>query len=452
MSTTERVASGDPILSKAVEVESDAVSSPTHGENFSLKDFFKTDATTLSGRVKPFSDYYRDAREKGLVQYGREIVSAVAHRTTVRSRDGSTREMIMLGSNNYLGLTTHPAVIARIKRALDEFGAGMGGPPLLGGMSQLHIELEARLSAMKGSEDTMLFGSGYQANLGWVTTLLRDDDVLLYDEYSHASLYDGIALSAAGVAVKAIRFAHNDVEHLERLLIRARKDTSKKFRQVFVAVEGVYSMDGDLAPLPDLSVLCDKYGAILMVDDAHGTGVMGKTGSGTGEHFNMHGGVDMWMGSFSKALGMTGGFVSASREIIDYLRFCSRAYVFSAHLPITTVAGVLGGLDVLEAEPELLVRLHENADYLESALKGLGFNTLREAAIIPVMVPKGINVREVCRLFDEQNIFLNSIEYPAVSLDGQRLRLSVMATHTKEDLDIAIDVFARVGKQVGMIA
>lgn len=452
MSTTERTASGDPILSKAVEVESDAISSPTHGKNFSLKDFFKTDATSLSGRVRPFSEYYRQARGEGLLQYGREIVSSVEHRTSVRSLDGSTREMIMLGSNNYLGLTTHPTVIARIKRALDEFGAGMGGPPLLGGMSQLHIELEARLSAMKGSEDTMLYGSGYQANLGWVTTLLRNDDVLLYDEYSHASLYDGIALTVSGVEVKAIRFAHNDVEHLEKLLIRARKDTSKQFRQIFVAVEGVYSMDGDLAPLPELSAVCHKYDAILMVDDAHSTGVMGKTGGGTGEHFDMHaGGVDMWMGSFSKALGMSGGFISASREIIDYLRFCSRSYVFSAHLPITTIAGVLGGLDVMEAEPELFVRLHENADYLVSALQSLGFNTQHQAAIIPVLVPEGINIREVCRLFDQNNIFLNSIEYPAVSLDGQRLRLSVMATHTKEDLDIAIDAFARIGKQVGMI-
>ena len=451
MPTTLLDDGADPILSVDAEVASDEITSSTHGENFSIAGLFKTDATSLSGRVKPFSDYYRDARAKGLVHYGREIVSSVSHRTTVRGVDGSAREMIMLGSNNYLGLTTHPHVVERIKGALDSFGAGMGGPPLLAGMSHLHIALEKRLSAMKGSEDTMLFGSGYQANLGWVTTLMRDDDVLLYDEYSHASLYDGIALTAASADIKAIRFGHNNLAHLEKLLVRSRKDTSKQFRQIFVAVEGVYSMDGDLANLPDISALCLKYGAILMVDDAHGSGVMGKTGGGTGEHFNMHTGVDMWMGSFSKAFGMTGGFVSASREVIDYLRFCSRSYIFSAHLPITTVAGVLGGLEVLEKQPELIVRLHENAAYLESGLKKLGFNTVREAAIIPVMVPAEVNIREVCKLFDEQGIFLNSIEYPAVPRDGQRLRLSVMATHTTEDLDLAIAAFARIGKTLAMI-
>ena len=447
------VLESDVVLIESIEaeVESDKVTSSTHGENFSIAGLFKTDATTLSGRVKPFSDYYRDALANGEVHYGREIVSAVSNRTRVKSRDGSTREMIMLGSNNYLGLTTHPHVIDRIKSALDGFGAGMGGPPLLGGMSQLHIELERRLSKMKGTEDTMLFGSGYQANLGWVTTLLRDDDVLLYDEHSHASLYDGIALTAASADIKAIRFSHNDLAHLERLLIRSRKDTTKKNRQIFVAVEGVYSMDGDIADLPSLSALCKQYSAILMVDDAHGSGVMGKTGGGTGEHFDMHSGVDLWMGSFSKAFGMTGGFISASREVIDYLRFCSRAYIFSAHLPITTVAGVLGGLEVLAREPELLVRLHENAHYLETALRELGFDTQREAAIIPVMVPAEYSIREVCKLFDEQNIFLNSVEYPAVPRDGQRLRLSVMATHTREDLDIAIATFARIGKTLGMV-
>jgi len=451
MSITHPNGEADPISSMETAYESDEITSSTHGENFSIAGLFETDATTLSGRVKPFSDYYRDALAHGQVHYGREIVSAVSHRTQVRSLDGGTREMIMLGSNNYLGLTTHPHVTERIKKALDEFGAGMGGPPLLGGMSQLHVELEKRLSQMKGTEDTMLFGSGYQANLGWVTTLLRDDDVLLYDEYNHASLYDGIALAAASASFKAIRFAHNDMAHLEKLLIRSRKDTSRKYRQIFVATEGVYSMDGDLAPLPRISELCAQYGATLMVDDAHGTGVMGKTGSGVGEHFGMHGGVDLWLGSFSKAFGMTGGFISTTREIVDYLRFCSRSYVFSAHLPITTVAGVLGGLETLEKEPELIVRLHQNADYLETALKKLGFRTHREAAIIPVMVPSEVNIREVCKLFDDENIFLNSIEYPAVPRDGQRLRLSVMATHTKEDLDLTIAAFARIGKAVGIL-
>ncbi|WP_322049631.1 aminotransferase class I/II-fold pyridoxal phosphate-dependent enzyme, partial [Paraburkholderia sp. J67] len=204
----------------------ESVPSTNNGENFSLSEFFRTEAPTLKGRVAPFSEYFRESRARGLAHYGREIVSAITNRVQVRGIDGATKEMIMFGSNNYLGLTTHPHVLARIREAMETFGAGVGGPPLLGGTTRLHKELEERLSAWKGSDDTLLYGSGYQANLGWVTTLLRDDDVLLYDEYNHASLYDGIALTAASISLKAIRFAHNDMAHLERLLIRARKSAS----------------------------------------------------------------------------------------------------------------------------------------------------------------------------------------------------------------------------------
>jgi len=436
--------------SPAADLES--VASTNNGENFSLSEFFKTEATTLLGRVKPFSEYYRESRAKGLAHYGREIVSAVSNRVRVRGVDGTTREMIMFGSNNYLGLTTHPHVLGRIQQALETFGAGVGGPPLLGGMTQLHIELERRLSILKNTEDSLLYGSGYQANLGWVTSLLRDDDVLLYDEYNHASLYDGIALAAATTDLKAIRFAHNDAEHLKRLLIRVRKGAARPNRQIFVVTEGVYSMDGDLAPLPRISELCGEYGATLVIDDAHGTGVMGKTGRGTTEHFGMQGGVDICMGSFSKAFGMTGGFLSADREVIDYLRFCSRSYMFSAHLPITTVAGVLGGMEVIEREPERIVRLHENAAYLVAGLSALGFKTFHESSIIPVRIPVDVNIREVCKQFDEAGIFLNSIEYPAVKKDGQRLRLSVMSTHTREDLDMALAAFERIGRRTGIVS
>ncbi|MGI4861832.1 MAG: aminotransferase class I/II-fold pyridoxal phosphate-dependent enzyme [Janthinobacterium lividum] len=432
--------------------DAESVGSSNHAENFALAELFNTASTSLLGRVQPFSAFYRDSQAKGMVHYSREIVSAVRNRTLVRSLDGTVREMIMLGSNNYLGLTTHPHVIARVKAALDTFGAGVGGPPLLGGMTQLHRELEMRLSEMKGVEDTMLFGSGYQANLGWVNTLIRADDVLLYDAYNHASLYDGIALTAAKTKFSAVRFGHNDMAHLEKLLERYRRTEDRPHRQVFVAAEGVYSMDGDLVPLPQIVALCEAYGAVLLIDDAHGTGVMGRTGGGTGEHFGVKHGVDLWLGSFSKAFGMTGGFLSGRREVIDYLRFCSRAYIFSAHLPITTVAAVLAGLEVLKEEPERITRLHDNAVYLESALRGLGFDTFREAAIIPVRVPRETNIREVCKQFDDAGVFLNSIEYPAVAKDGQRLRLSVMATHTREDLDQAIAVFERVGRAAGILA
>jgi glycine C-acetyltransferase len=439
------------MLSASLPHELEPETSSNNGENFSLADFFQTDAPTLLERVKPFSDYYRESRAKGHALYAREIVSAVSNRIRVKGGDGAIREMIMLGSNSYLGLATHPEVVSRIKQALDEFGAGVGGPPLLGGMTSLHMELERRLSRMKGAEGTLLFASGFQANLGWVGTLLRDDDVLLYDEFNHASLYDGIALASVSANIKAVRFAHNDTQHLEKLLARYRKSKKNANRQIVVAVEGVYSMDGDLAPLPRLHELCRQYDAILVVDDAHGSGVMGKTGCGTAEHFGLEGKIDISIGTFSKTFGMTGGFISARSEIIDYLRFCSRSYMFSAHLPITTVAGVLAGMDVIEQHPELIVRLHKNAARLETGLSQLGFQTFREAAIIPVKIPEEVNIREVCKQFDDAGIFLNSIEYPAVPKDGQRLRLSVMATHTDADIDESLSCFERIGKIFGII-
>jgi 7-keto-8-aminopelargonate synthetase-like enzyme len=292
----------------------------------------------------------------------------------------------------------------------------------------------------------MLFASGYQANLGWVTGLLRDDDVLLYDELNHASLYDGIAMAMSASRARAFRFRHNDCAHLESLLARF----SGKKSQIYVAVEGVYSMDGDLAPLPEVAALCRKFGAILIVDDAHGAGVMGAAGSGTAEHFGLRGEVDIAMGTFSKSFGVTGGFLVARREVIDYLRFFSRSYMFSAHLPVTTVAAVLAGLDVIAREPALLRRLHDNAAYLQKGLQFLGFDVPRGAAILPVHIPPRIDLREMSRRFDEEGIFLNSIEYPAVPQDQQRLRLSVMATHTREDLDLAIAVFRKIKDEFGL--
>jgi 8-amino-7-oxononanoate synthase len=348
----------------------------------------------------------------------------------------------MLGSNNYLGLAYHPFIREAVKRVIDDYGVGMGGPPLLNGMSDLHRQLELRLARLKGGEDALLFSSGYQANLGWVVGLLREGDILIYDELNHASLYDGVAL--AGAQSRAIRFRHNDCFHLEQLL---RRFGENRTGQLIVAVEGVYSMDGDLAPIPQILKLCRKYGASLMVDDAHGTGVMGKTGAGTAEHFGVLGEIDIYLGTFSKAFGTTGGFIVARREVIDYLRFFARSYMFSAHLPPTTVATVLAGLEVIHREPERIARLHENAAYLEQGLNALNLNVRREAAILPVKIPSTIDLRCLNLRFHEEGIFLNPIEYPAVPKNEQRLRLSVMATHTKEDLDYALNVFKKLKKE-----
>lgn len=426
-----------------------------NGENFSLEEFIATEGATLIERVKPFSDYFRSLAQTGHLLYSREIVGPSENCVQVRDTERNTvREMVMLGSNNYLGLTTHPKVIEAVKKAVDRYGVGMGGPPLLNGMSSLHRQLEKRLAKLKGGDDAMLFGSGFQANLGWVSALMRKGDVLLFDELNHASLYDGIAL--AGNKCRAFRFRHNDCSHLKALLERFANSKNHKNHKnhmnladqrkslIFVAVEGVYSMDGDVAPLGEIAQLCRDYGAYLMVDDAHGTGVIGPKGAGTTELFQVNGQVDIFMGTFSKAFGTTGGFLIGKQEVIDYLRLFCRSYMFSAHLPPTTVMTVLAGLDVIEEEPELLRRLEENTQYLYHGLKSLGYQVKRGGAIIPLLVPEKVNIRELNRRIHGEGVFVNSIEYPAVGRGEQRLRLSVMATHTRDNLDYVISVFKKM--------
>lgn len=427
-----------------------------NAENLSLADFIQTRNVPLLERVTPFSNYYRENIRSKTALYSREIVGPCQNRSKVKDLvSGQEREMVMLGSNNYLGLSTHPKVRAAAVRAIHEYGAGMGGPPLLNGMSSLHRELERRLVQLKRGHyspdqpdqyDAMLFASGFQANIGWVAGLMREGDVLLYDEFSHASLFDGITL--AGARTQAFRFHHNSVEHLKLLLMRFSKKNCEG--QVYVAVEGVYSMDGDIALLPEIARLCEQFGAVLVVDDAHGVGVLGKKGGGVTEHFGLQQQVDLSLGTFSKTFGATGGFIVARKEIIDYLRFFSRSYMFSAHLPPSTAATVLACLDVFEEEPQLIAQLHQNALYLSQGLESEGFHIQHETAILPIFIPFDIDIRRVNRRFDEEGIFLNSIEYPAVPKRLQRLRASVMATHTHEDLDLAISTFRKIKKEFAL--
>ncbi len=410
-----------------------------NGENFSLADFFAAGGRTLEERVKPFSAYFRAESAEGRALYSRQLVGPVGGTVLVADPlSGNTRRMIMLGSNNYLGLANDPYVIEAAKRAIDQYGVGVAGPPLLNGMTSIHRELELRIAALKGCEDALLFASGFQANMGWVAALLRRDDVLVYDELHHASLYDAVKLATArGTGVVARRFRHNDCDHLEKTLQTA----GARRGQVFVAVEGVYSMDGDIAPLKDIRSVCDRHGAQLVVDDAHGTGVLGDTGGGTVQQQALEGRVDLEMGTFSKALATSGGFLAGSRALIDYLRFFSRSYMFSAHLPPPVVGAVLAGVDIIEGEPARRELLRDAVRYLVSGLSQLGIPARADAAIVPIFVPADIDIRVLNLRLHEAGIFLNSIEPPAVPVDSQRLRLSLMATHTRDDLDHVLAAF-----------
>ena len=411
------------------------------GENFDLKDILLRGRKMNLQNKTEFFDSFLDSLLSNKQMLHLRCITSAADRTVtvVDTYTSEIKDMLMFGSNNYLGLANHPYIKAFVQKVIDKYGVGIGGPPLLNGYTALHHELEERLADLKGSEDVLLFSSGYGANVGLVSALMNNEDLVVYDSYSHASFHDGIKMSGA----QAIHFSHNDVDLLSETLERTE---TLKFKDRFVGVEGVYSMDGDVAPLNLIVPICKKNNAILIVDDAHGTGVMGEKGSGTAEHFGLEGKVDISMGTFSKTFAVTGGFVAASKSIINYLRFFARSYMFSASLPPTVVATVLSALDVMEKEPELHQKLQDNINYTASCLRQLGFPANNLTPIFPLMVPAELNIRNASYEFHKKGIFLNSIEYPAVPKSQQRFRISVMSTHTKEDIDRLMEVISEIWK------
>ncbi len=407
-----------------------AVNDYKGGENFDLRDILlKGRKMSFHKKLDFFSEFIKGLTTRKEMQHMRCVTSAADRRVDViDSYTGHVKPMLMFGSNNYMGLANHPYVKEYVSGIINKFGVGIGGPPLLNGYTILHKELEERLAALKGCEDALIFSSGYGANVGLITALLNNNDIVLYDKYSHASFTDGLKMSGA----QGIHFPHNDVIELEKCLTRLEVESN---RNIFVGVEGVYSMDGDISPLDKIVPMCKSKNAILILDDAHGTGVMGKSGRGTAEHFGLDGEIDISMGTFSKTFGASGGFVAASKPVINYLRFFARSYMFSASAPPTVIASVLAGLDVIENEPELINKLKLNIDYTAQWLDELGFENNSLTPIFPLKVPEGMNIREAAFKFHQRGLFLNSIEYPAVPVSQQRFRISIMATHTKEDID-----------------
>ena len=379
-------------------------------------------------RTRFFSHWLRNLTNHDLDGlHLRVIVSPMDRVVRVRDHHGIEQDMLMFGSNSYLGLGVHPYMKEQISRAMDNYGTGVGGPPLLNGYTELHRELEQRLAAYEGTEDTILYGSGYSANVGLMSAIPTRRDAIIYDAHSHASFSDGVRLGGH----TAVSFRHNDLEDLEARL----ESTHDIDGDRFVGVEGVYSMDGDVAPLDEIVHLCKKYNAILVLDDAHGTGITGPGGSGTAQQFGVHGDIEIILGTFSKAFGLSGGFVSCSKAVADYLRAFSRAYMFSASLPPMTVAAVHAGLDLLENEPEIHANLMENVRHLAEGFHNLGFAATEDTAVFPLPVPLSMNIRAAAHAFHKCGIFVNHLEYPAVPMSRQRFRISLMATHTKDDID-----------------
>lgn len=376
-------------------------------------------------RAERYAEFLARELRRDLI-VAREIAGPMDREVLVRdTQSGDVRPMLMFGSNNYLGYANHPYVLEQVRNSLSRWGAGLGGPPLLNGTMEPHVTLQRRVAALKSKEAALLYSSGYMANIGWLTALPRRSDVIVMDERSHASLYDGAKASKARV----MTFAHNNVDDLRTRLQEAR---ALDPRDIYVVVEGVYSMDGDLAPLDRIVDVCRGSGAFIALDDAHGTGVLGPTGAGTAELFGVEDEIDLAMGTFSKALAASGAFIAASREIVDYLRFFSRPHFFSASMPPTVIAALHAGLDLVKREPQRRTRLHDNVRRLVELLAALGVRTGSQSAIVPVYVPRGI--RRLSARLHRAGIFVNAIEYPAVPEGRERLRISVTSDHTADDL------------------
>lgn len=405
------------------------------GENIDLNDIFLSNRNLkFKERMQQFSSFVKMSEENKSNLYRRKILTRAGAEVLVEDMyTKSPRKMLMFGSNNYLNLAGHPYITEKVKAAVEQYGIGMGGPPLLNGNTKLHEELEERLAHLKGAESAMLFSSGYNANVGLVSGLITSKrDVVIFDQYSHASFCDGIKLAKA----ESLYFGHNDTCALENILHNL---PDGKYNNRFIGIEGVYSMDGDLAPLQEVVKIARKKDAVIILDDAHGTLIMGEKGHGTAEHFSVEKEIDITMGTFSKAFAVTGGFVAASKDIISYLRFFARSYMFSASLPIPVVAAVLAALDVAEKEPHHKENLLNNVAYAKNNLREYGFVTEPEAAIITLKVPPRMNIRKASYLFHEKGIFINSIEFPAVPQHEQRYRVSIMSSHTKEHIDRLVE-------------
>ena len=352
------------------------------------------------------------------------------------------KRVIMIGSNNYLGLTNHPRVKEAAITAIEKFGSGCAGSRFLNGNLEIHEELEKKLARFFRKESALVFATGYQTNLGAISALLGRNDVAIIDKYDHASIIDGCRLSFG----KVKKYRHNDMRDLERVLDQTRG------KGKLIIVDGIFSMEGDIADLPSIVKLAKAYEARIMVDDAHGIGVLGNGGRGTAEHFNLENEVDLIMGTYSKSLAAIGGFVAGSYEAINFIKHVARSMIFSASLPPVLVATVSEALDIIDEQPQLRETLWRNTHKMLKGYKTLGFDTGdSETPIIPIIIKDSLKVYQMCRRLFEHGVFVNPVVNPAVPPGRELLRTSFMATHTEEQLDRVLNAFEKVGKELGVI-
>jgi 8-amino-7-oxononanoate synthase len=395
------------------------------------------EALPLRAKASRFHES-RMVKSLGIYPYFREISSA---QDTVVTIEG--RQVLMFGSNSYLGLTNHPEIKKAAIEAIERYGTGCSGSRFLNGSLDIHRLLEEELAELVGLPAAIVFSTGFQANLGAISAMVDRGEYVVTDRLDHASIIDGCRLSYG----RKLKFQHNDLEDLDRVL-RALPPESGKL----VVVDGVYSMEGDIAPLPEIATLCERHRAGLMVDDAHGIGVMGKLGAGTVNHFGLEKRVQIIMGTFSKSLASLGGFIAADEDTIEYLKHKSRALIFSASMPPSNVAAVRAALRIMKREPERIARVWEITALMREGLRGIGYDIGQsETPIIPVRVGDSLTAFKMCKELQNEGVFVNPVVAPAVPEGECILRVSLMATHTPEQVDVCLARMEQVGRALHVV-
>lgn len=390
----------------------------------------------LRNRVSEFKDS-KIIKESGLYPYFRPIESGQDTEVIINGKS-----VLMFGSNSYLGLTNHPAIIEAAQKAAQKYGTGCAGSRFLNGTLDIHEELEYRLAKYTGKEGAVLFSTGYQANLGALSCLTGRNDYLILDESDHASIIDGSRLSFS----KVVKYAHNDMQDLRKKLSLLPEDAVK-----LIATDGIFSMEGDIVKLPELIQVAEEFGASVLVDDAHSLGVIGEKGSGTASHFNLTDKTDLIMGTFSKSLASLGGFIAADEDTIEYLRHRARSMIFSASMTPSSVASTIAALDVIETEPHHIESLWANTRYAKELLLLNGFDLGRtESPILPIYIRDNHNTFLITKLLQDDGVFVNPVVSPAVPSNDSLIRFSLMATHTFAQIEEAVDKLAKAYKQLNV--
>lgn len=420
-----------------------AASYPEDDDPRTMRDFVNLPHKDLFYKTKEFKTFYTKKKQQQLYWYGMPLESRCENRAIIYDEiTGKRREFLMFASNNYLGLANHPEVIDAIGQGAKKYGATNTGCRLIGGSNVLHKELENRLAKLKGRESCIVYPSGYSANLGCISAIAGNNDLVFSDAINHMSIQDGCKLSGSSRKI----YQHS-MDSLEKVLRKYADHDGGKL----IVTDGVFSMHGDIVDLPKLLKLAKQYGARVLVDDAHSTGVLGKTGSGTAEHFDKKGEVDFELGTMSKALAGVGGFVCGDEDVIEYLRFYSNSYVFAATIPAAVAAGLIASIDVMEREPQRLRKLWDNIHRLRSHLLDTGFDLEHSnSAIIPVVVGNDRKTLEFGRAVRARGMFCQTVVFPGVAVGDARLRISVTSEHTAEDLDFAAQILVDAAKEVNI--